>query len=87
MTHVATHCGGVGEPETNEPAEIQITIHNHTMLNYAVAMKRWPGESDASWHKRQAKLDKLRVKVYELASQNIDCPWYTHEPSYVHPEP
>lgn len=86
MTHVATHCGGVGELETNEPAEIQITIHNHTRLNYAVAMKRWPDESNKSWEKRQEKLVKLRNKIYELACMDGD-EWYYHEPSYEHPEP
>ena len=87
MSHVATHCGGVGELETHEPAEIQVTIHNHTMLNYAVALKRWPDETDRHWARRKLKLEKLKHKVYELASQDKDCPWYYHEPSYVHDEP
>lgn len=86
MSHVATHCGGVGDLETDEPSEIQITIHNHTRLNYAVALKRWPDESEKSWQKRQAKLERLKHKVYDLACMNGD-EWHTHEPSYVHPEP
>lgn len=57
------------------------------MLNYAVAMKRWPGEPEKSWQKRKRKLDKLKEKIYELASQDDDCPWFEHEPSYEHPEP
>ena len=83
MTHVATHCGGVGE----ERGEIPVTIHDHEMLNYAVALKRWPGESNRSWILRQHKLNALKIKVYKLASIDADCEWYYHEPSYVHPEP
>ncbi len=87
MTHVATHCGSVGTPETEEPAEIQITIHNYTRLNYAVALKRWPGETDRHWEKRQEKLSKLRHKIYELAQMTPADPIVYHQPSYVHPEP
>lgn len=88
MTHVATHCGGVGELENSEhePSEIQITIKNHTRLNYAVAMKRWPGESDKSWNKRLDKLAKLRHKIYELAQMAPADQIVYHQPSYVHPE-
>lgn len=87
MSHVDTHCGGVGELETDEPAEIDITIHNHTRLNYAVALKRWPNETEQHWAKRKAKLDKLKHKIYKLAQMNSDDAIYYHEPSYVHPEP
>jgi hypothetical protein len=84
MTHVATHCGSVGEPD--EPSMIPITIHNHTRLNLAIALKRWPDESDNHWERRQAKLDKLKHKIYKLASLPGDQIYY-HEPSYVHEEP
>jgi hypothetical protein len=85
MTHVATHCGSVGEPDS--PPEIPITIHNHTRLNLAIALKRWPGESDNHWAKRQAKLDKLKHKIYKLAQMTSEDQVYYHEPSYVHEEP
>ena len=88
MTHVASHCGGVGEQENSptEPTEITVTIKNHTRLNYAVALKRWPGESDAHWQKRQDKLTKLRHKIYALAQMTPEDHVYYHAPSYVHPE-
>lgn len=87
MAHVITHCGGVGELEHHEPAEIQVTIKNHTRLNYAVALKRWPDETDKSWERRQAKLTKLRHKIYALAQMTAEDRIYYHQPSYVHPEP
>ena len=83
MSHVATHCGGVGE----ELGQIPIVIHDHTRLNYAVALKRWPGETDKHWAKREAKLDKLKHKVYALAKMTPADETYYHAPSYVHPEP
>ncbi len=86
MPHTDTHCGGVGELETNEPSEIQVTIHNHTRLNYAVALKRWPDETDNHWNKRKDKLAKLQHKIYALAAMPGDQ-FYYHAPSYVHPEP
>lgn len=82
MSHVATHCGSVGQPD--DPPEIPITIHNYTRLNYAVALKRWPGETDKSWERRQAKLTKLRHKIYALAQMTPDDPVVYHTPSYVH---
>ncbi len=85
MTHVATHCGSVGEPD--DPAEIPITIHNSTRLNLAIALKRWPDEDDASWVKRQEKLDHLIEKMYELAKMTSADQVHYHAPSYVHPEP
>lgn len=88
MTHVASHCGGVGELESSEhePPEIQVTIKNHTRLNYAVALKRWPGETDSHWQKRQDRLTKLRHRIYRLAQMSPDDQVYYHQPSYVHPE-
>lgn len=83
MTHVATHCGGVGD----ELGTIPVTIHDHKRLNYAVALKRWPDESDKSWEKRQARLQKLKEQVYKLARMTSEDEFYYHEPSYVHPEP
>ena len=85
MTHVATHCGSVGEHDS--PPSIPITIHNHTRLNLAIALKRWPNEGDSHWAKRQAKLDKLKHKIYKLAQMTSEDEIYYHEPSYVHPEP
>lgn len=85
MAHVITHCGGVGELEQHEPAEIQVTIKNHTRLNYAVAMKRWPNETDIHWERRKDKLSKLQHRIYALASLPGDH-FYYHQPSYVHPE-
>lgn len=86
MPHVETHCGGVGELMTTEPPEIQVTIKNHTRLNYAVALKRWPGETDRHWEKRKAKLGKLQRKIYSLAQMTSADTIYYHQPSYVHPE-
>lgn len=86
MSHVDTHCGGVGELETDEPAEIQVTVKNHTRLNFAAALKRWPNEPEVSWTKRQEKFAKLRHKMYELAAMPGDQ-FYYHQPSYIHPEP
>ena len=87
MPHTSTHCGGGGEIEQlPEPPEFQATIHNHTRLNYAVGMKRWPNEPDQHWAKRKAKLEKLKLKTYKLAAMPGD-EYYSHEPSYVHPEP
>jgi hypothetical protein len=51
-----------------------------------VALKRWPNESDSHWAKRQAKLEKLKLKTYKLAKMPGDETYY-HEPSFVHPEP
>jgi hypothetical protein len=85
MTHVATHCGSVGLPD--DPPEIPITIHNHTRLNLAIALKRWPDESDSHWSKRQAKLDKLKHKIYALAQMTSADEIHYHPPSYVHDEP
>jgi hypothetical protein len=81
MSHVATHCGSVGEPD--DPPEIPITIHNHTRMNLAIALKRWPGETDKHWERRQAKLDALKHKLYDLARMPGDRVYY-HDPSYVH---
>lgn len=85
MTHVATHCGSVGTPDN--PPEIPITIHNFTRLNLAIALKRWPGETDKHWLRRQAKLDQLKHKIYDLARMSSDDPIVYHQPSYVHEEP
>jgi hypothetical protein len=89
MPHTDTHCGGVGEQENSEhePPEIQVTIKNHTRLNYAVALKRWPGETDNHWQKRKEKLSKLKHKIYALAQMTPEDQIYYHAPSYVHPEP
>lgn len=51
-------------------------------------MKRWPGETDAHFHKRDEKLVKLIEKMAELATPHGEpVEMYTYEPSYVHPEP
>ena len=88
MTHVATHCCGVGDsPPPNEPAEIPVTIHNCTYANVAIALKRWPNESEAHFKKRDEKLVKLINKVAELATpQGEIVDMYEFQPSYVHPE-
>jgi preprotein translocase subunit SecA len=70
----------------DEPPEIQVTIKNHTRLNYAVALKRWPDETDRHWEKRLEKMAKLRHKIYALAQMTPDDQIYYHQPSYVHPE-
>jgi hypothetical protein len=75
----------VGFPD--EPSEIPITIHNHRRLNLAIALKRWPDESDKRWERRQEKLKKLIHKIYELAQMTSEDKIYYHEPSYTHPEP
>ena len=84
MSHVATHCGGVGEP--SDPPTIPITIHNHTRMNLAVAMFKWPHETDGHWEKRKRKLDRLVHQMYELAEMTEDDEYYYHPPSYVHQE-
>lgn len=87
MTHVATHCGGVGEIQSPpELPEIPVTIHNHTRMNLAVAMFRWPGETDKHFAKRDEKLKKLIHKMYALAQFSPDDPIQYHPPSYTHPE-
>jgi len=89
MTHVATHCCGVGDvADPPELPEIPVTIHNRKLLNLAVALKRWPNETDDHFMKRDEKLMKLIEKMAELATppgQPVDM--YTYAPSYVHPEP
>jgi hypothetical protein len=80
---VATHCGSVGMPL----GEIPITIHDSEKLNLAIALKRWPDESERSWNKRQDKLKDLIHKIYKLAQQTSADQIHYHEPSYVHPEP
>lgn len=87
MTHVATHCGGVGEIQSPpELPEIPVVIKNHTRMNLAVALFRWPGESDAHFEKRDGKLKNLIHKMYSLAQMSGDDPVHYHPPSYVHPE-
>mgnify|MGYP003588692982 CR=1 FL=1 len=85
MPHTSTHCGSVGEPDV--PPEIPITIHNSTRLNLAIALKKWPDESEKSWGDRKAKLDQIIHKIYKLAQMTSADPITYHEPSYVHPEP
>lgn len=85
MSHVDTHCGSVGQPD--DPPQIPITIHNSTRLNLAIALKRWPDESDHSWDKRQKKLKDLIHNIYKLAQQTSADQIIYHAPSYVHPEP
>jgi hypothetical protein len=88
MTHVASHCGGVGDIQSPpELPEIPVVIKNHTRLNLAVALFKWPGESDDSFTKRDQKLRHLIEKMYELAKMTKDDPVFYHPPSYVHPEP
>lgn len=82
---MATHCGSVGFPD--EQPTIPITIHNHRRLNLAIALKRWPDESDKSWERRQEKLKALIHKIYDLAQMTSEDQIAYHEPSYVHPEP
>lgn len=85
---MASHCGGVGAiASPPELPEIPITIHNHTRMNLAVALFQWPGETDAHFEQRDAKLKKLIHKMYALAQMSPDDPIQYHQPSYVHPEP
>ena len=89
MTHVASHCCGVGEvADPPELPEIPVTIHNRKYLNLAVALKRWAGETDEHFGHRDLKLVKLIEKMAELATppgEPVDM--YNYDPSYVHPEP
>lgn len=89
MTHVATHCCGVGETAAPpELPEIPVTIHNCTYLNLAVALKRWAGETEEHFSKRDEKLVNLIEKMAELATppgEEVDM--YDFPPSYTHPEP
>lgn len=84
--HVETHCCGVGEPR--DPPTIPVTIHNCEFLNLAVALWRWPDETDAHFKKRDKELQHLIEKMGKLATPpGVHAEMYTFEPSYVHPEP
>lgn len=84
MTHVATHCCGVGE----QLGEIPVTIHDCQYANVAIAIKRWPNESDEHFAKRDEKLNKLIEKIANLATPPFtEVEMYNFPPSYVHPEP
>lgn len=66
MTHEFGHveCGGVG-PVLGEK---QITIKDHEGLNLAVHLKRRHEWSEKEFQARVKKLEKLRHKMYEVAS-------------------
>ena len=86
---MATHCCGAGEtPPPPELPEITITIHNCKYLNAAVALKKWAGEDEEHFKKRDRKLVKLLEKAAELATppgEHVNM--YNFPPSYIHPEP
>jgi hypothetical protein len=85
MAHVWYHCGTIsnkGEPLTDIP----ITIHDGTRANFAVVVKRRPGQSDREWAKDKKDFDKFTTKFYERFLGRGEEALY-HEPSYTHPEP
>lgn len=89
MTHVASHCCGVGDvaPPPELP-EIPVVIHNRKYLNLAVALKRWAGEDDEHFHKRDIKIVHLMGEMAKIATPpGVEVELYTYEPSYIHPEP
>ena len=85
MAHVWYHCGTISQ--IGVPLQdIPITIHDGTRANFAVVVKRRPGQSDKSWEKDKKDFDRFTAKFYERFKAYGEEAKY-HEPSYVHPEP
>lgn len=85
MAHVWYHCGTISM--TGVPLQdIPITIHDGTRANFAVVVKRRPGQSDREWQKDKRDFDRFTEKFYERFKGYGEEAKY-HQPSYTHPEP